>query len=77
MSRSNQASESSGRVNKRVRLSVNIHTCDVCGRTFESYRELQNHMRIHRRSTDIEMQEASQPDNIEPTESMVDDCKYL
>lgn len=48
------SSSSSTHINKKVKLSKNIQKCDICDRTFEGYKQLNNHKRIHSSSSSVE-----------------------
>ena len=48
------SSSSSTHINKKIKLSKNIQKCDICDRTFESYKQLNNHKRIHSSSSSVE-----------------------
>ena len=71
-------SSSSSHINKRAKLSNNIKKCDTCDRTFDSYKQLNNHKRIHPSSsganTDVLTEESD--DIILEDDTNIDSCTY-
>lgn len=63
---------SSSNTNKRIRVSRELHECDICHRTFEKSKDLRNHKRTHQ-SESIDAQEESSETDDDSMDDML--CK--